>query len=58
MGITVLGPFSGRPVKIRDQDVGRATLMEKRGAIVSSRTLFDANTPVLPGFAKSAGFVF
>lgn len=41
-----------------DQDVGRATLMEKRGGVVSSRTLFDANTPMLPGFAKSAGFVF
>jgi protein-L-isoaspartate(D-aspartate) O-methyltransferase len=41
-----------------DQGVGRATLMEKRGGVVSSRTLFDANTPMLPGFAKSAGFVF
>ncbi len=41
-----------------DQNVGRATLMEKRGGVVSSRTLFDANTPMLPGFAKSAGFVF
>jgi protein-L-isoaspartate(D-aspartate) O-methyltransferase len=37
---------------------GRATLMERRGGIVSRRTLFDANTPVLPNFTKSAGFVF
>ncbi len=41
-----------------DQELGRATLMEKRGGVLSSRTLFDANTPMLPGFAKSAGFVF
>lgn len=37
---------------------GRATMMERRGGIVSRRTLFDANTPVLPDFTKSAGFVF
>jgi hypothetical protein len=32
--------------------------MERRGGVVSRRTLFDANTPVLPAFVKSAGFVF
>lgn len=37
---------------------GRATLMQRRGGVVARRTLFDANTPVLPGFMKSAGFVF
>jgi protein-L-isoaspartate(D-aspartate) O-methyltransferase len=37
---------------------GRATLLQRRGGVVSHRTLFDANTPVLPGFIKSAGFVF
>jgi len=37
---------------------GRATMMERRGGIVSRRTLFDANTPVLPDFTKSTGFVF
>jgi protein-L-isoaspartate(D-aspartate) O-methyltransferase len=37
---------------------GRATLLQRRGGFVSRRTLFDANTPVLPGFIKSAGFVF
>lgn len=29
MGITVRGPFSGQPVKIRDQDVGRAVRDEE-----------------------------
>jgi len=37
---------------------GRATLIERRGGVISRRTLFDANTPTLPDFAKSAGFVF
>lgn len=37
---------------------GRATLLQRRGGVVSRRMLFDANTPVLPGFTKSAGFVF
>lgn len=37
---------------------GRATLIERRGGVVSRRTLFDANTPVLPEFVKSTGFVF
>lgn len=37
---------------------GRATLIERRAGITSRRTLFDANTPALPGFIKSAGFVF
>ena len=35
-----------------------ALLMERRRGVVSRRTLFDASTPVLPGFAKFAGFVF
>lgn len=37
---------------------GRASLIERRGGIVSRRLLFDANTPPLPDFTKSAGFVF
>jgi protein-L-isoaspartate(D-aspartate) O-methyltransferase len=37
---------------------GRATLLQRQGGVVSRRTLFDANTPVLPDFIKSAGFVF
>lgn len=37
---------------------GRATLIERRGGIVSRRLLFDANTPAIPELTKSAGFVF
>ncbi len=37
---------------------GRATLMQRTGGAVSRRTLFDANTPLLPEFTRSAGFVF
>lgn len=37
---------------------GRATLVQRNGATLSSRALFDASTPFLPGFEKSASFVF
>ncbi len=37
---------------------GTATLGLCRNGIVSFRTLFDAATPLLPGFEKQAGFVF
>lgn len=37
---------------------GKATLMERWGKAVGRRTLFDANTPVLPGFERQVGFVF
>ncbi|HWL04665.1 MAG TPA: protein-L-isoaspartate O-methyltransferase [Xanthobacteraceae bacterium] len=38
--------------------VGRATLYLRTGDLVGRRVLFDAVAPVLPGFAKEAGFVF
>lgn len=38
--------------------IGRGTLVQRDGDIFSSRTLFDAATPVLPGFAREIGFVF
>ncbi len=38
--------------------LGRATLMENHAGILSQRALFDAGTPLLPGFEKAAGFVF
>jgi protein-L-isoaspartate(D-aspartate) O-methyltransferase len=38
--------------------IGRATLMQRTAATVSSRMLFDAATPVLPGFGRETGFVF
>lgn len=38
--------------------MGRATLMRRGGDVVARRTLFDAATPMLPGFAREPGFVF
>ncbi len=38
--------------------MGRAILMQRTGGVVSSRTLFDAAVPVLPGFEVKPGFVF
>ncbi|MBM3600119.1 MAG: protein-L-isoaspartate O-methyltransferase [Alphaproteobacteria bacterium] len=44
---------------VRDEGgVGRATLMTRVGSSVSSRIIFDAATPRLPGFAREPGFVF
>ena len=37
--------------------VGQATLMQRSGG-VSSRVLFDAAVPLLPGFERAPGFVF
>jgi protein-L-isoaspartate(D-aspartate) O-methyltransferase len=48
--MTVLYDGNGR--------IGRAVSMEKTRLGVSSRIVFDASTPLLPGFAKDAGFVF
>ena len=42
-----------------DKDgIGRAMLMRKDDGVVSGRVLFDASTPVLPGFERRDGFVF
>lgn len=38
--------------------VGRAVSIEKTRVGVSRRVIFDAGTPLLPGFRKDAGFVF
>ncbi len=38
--------------------IGRGTLIQRSGESYSSRTLFDAGTPLLPGFEREAGFVF
>jgi len=38
--------------------LGRATLMRRDGGVVSSRVLYDAALPVLPGFEPVPGFVF
>jgi protein-L-isoaspartate(D-aspartate) O-methyltransferase len=38
--------------------LGRGRVYERVGEVVSSRDLFDARVPVLPGFAKLPSFVF
>lgn len=49
----------GRLVTVKRRGpVGRAVLMINRGGVVSSRVLFDAAVPLLPGFAREPGFVF
>jgi protein-L-isoaspartate(D-aspartate) O-methyltransferase len=50
----------GRLVTVQrgNSGVGRAVLIERFGKGVSSRALFDAATPFLPGYRKDPGFVF
>jgi protein-L-isoaspartate(D-aspartate) O-methyltransferase len=38
--------------------LGRATLITRTGAALAQRVIFDAATPLLPGFAAEPGFVF
>jgi protein-L-isoaspartate(D-aspartate) O-methyltransferase len=38
--------------------LGRATLITRTGAVLAQRVIFDAATPLLPGFAGEPGFVF
>ena len=38
--------------------VGRATLITRTGAVLARRGIFDAATPLLPGFESEPGFVF
>ncbi len=38
--------------------VGRATLLRRMNGVLSSRVLFDAAVPPLPGFTIDRGFVF
>ncbi len=41
-----------------DGGLGRATLYRKVGGLAAGRVLFDAGTPLLPGFAPAAAFQF
>jgi protein-L-isoaspartate(D-aspartate) O-methyltransferase len=41
-----------------DNGLGRATLVTRTGGTLASRVMFDAATPLLPGFAKKPAFVF
>ena len=38
--------------------VGRATLITRTGGVLARRVIFDAATPLLPGFAAKPAFVF
>jgi protein-L-isoaspartate(D-aspartate) O-methyltransferase len=38
--------------------VGRATLITRTGGVLALRVIFDAGTPLLPGFDAKPGFVF
>jgi protein-L-isoaspartate(D-aspartate) O-methyltransferase len=40
------------------ETVGRATLATRTGGVLARRVIFDAATPLLPGFAPKPGFVF
>jgi protein-L-isoaspartate(D-aspartate) O-methyltransferase len=40
------------------QGVGRATLTTRTGGVLAQRVIFDAATPLLPGFAPKPAFVF
>lgn len=43
---------------VKDKGVGRATLVTRRGGAFGHRMEFEANLPMLPGFAKAPAFVF
>lgn len=40
------------------QAVGRATLATRTGGVLAQRVIFDAATPLLPGFVPKPAFVF
>jgi protein-L-isoaspartate(D-aspartate) O-methyltransferase len=50
----------GRMVAVvkRDNGPGRATLTTRTGGILAARVMFDAATPLLPGFAGKPIFTF
>jgi protein-L-isoaspartate(D-aspartate) O-methyltransferase len=54
-----LGEQGRLAVVLRPQgSVGRATLVTRTGGILAQRVIFDAATPLLPGFEAKPGFVF
>ena len=38
--------------------IGKATLVTRRRGVLTSREVFDAGTPILPGFQRKSAFVF
>ncbi len=53
-----LAPTGRLVTVVLEKGIGRAVVMQKTGATVSSRIVFDAAAAVLPGFAAPARFVF
>jgi len=47
--LAIIKPASG---------IGRATLRTRSGGVMAGRALFDAATPLLPGFSTKPAFVF
>jgi len=43
---------------LRDTGVGVARIYTRRNGQIGHRTLFDASTPIIPGFEKAREFVF
>lgn len=43
---------------VRQNGIGRAAIYVRNKDTISSRILFDAQIPMLPGFAEEKGFVF
>jgi protein-L-isoaspartate(D-aspartate) O-methyltransferase len=41
-----------------DNGPGRATLTTRSGGLLAARVMFDAATPLLPGYARKPAFVF
>jgi protein-L-isoaspartate(D-aspartate) O-methyltransferase len=41
-----------------DPGPGRATIVTRTGGTLAARVMFDAATPLLPGFVKNPAFVF
>lgn len=49
----------GRLVAIRlENGIGHGVLMTRSGGHLGTRKMFDAGTPLLPGFARESGFEF
>ena len=48
----------GGPGRGPGRELGQGILMQRSGEVVTGRTIFDAATPILPGFVREAGFVF
>lgn len=56
---TLLGESGRLAAVVRSADgVGHATVVTRTGGILAHRVIFDAATPLLPGFARQPAFVF